>query len=220
MRGVVGRDVHEQPVARAARLGAASTALTTLNVARSTRPACAPAASHTRLVLARRRRARASDDDELAAAVRRSRRPASTVTCASSMRKRRRLPHLPADELVEILAPAPAPSRTARATPWRRVSGTTSATRRGRPPSRSSTRRSASATTRRGRGCSARSAPATTAPGGQRLDGVRARRRAPPLRAPSAIGRHAPRRDLDGRPAGRAWRRERRAVLIRRTSPC
>ena len=203
----------------AGRRRPASTALMTLKVARSTMPACAPAAAQTSSYCLDDVAPR-QHDDELTAARRPARRRARTADLRVLDRERRRLAHLPPDELVEVAAPARAPSRSRSSDTLATLSGTTSATRLGRPPIRVEHPSQGAADGPRRRGCSRRSAPGRTAPGGQRLDGVRRDGRLAAARLDARAADTRCRRSPP-RPSAEAVRAAATAMrLIRRTSPC
>ena len=214
----VGRDVHEQPVARAGAAAAPARALITLNVARSTSPACAPAVGARLLVLRddvaprqRRRRTRCPVGQRAARHVTLSTAPPRSGT-ARLLRTCHRI------ELVEVVRLRAAPARGGPATPCATGSGTTSATRAGRPPSCSSTRADGlphrADVRRRWR----RSAPAPP----RRPAAARRACAATTGRAARATRRARPRRgaDLDAATSGGGDCQRQSRRLIRRTSPC
>ena len=148
---------------------------------------------------------RASDDDEFLAVGGRAARHVADLRVFD--RERRRLAHLPAHQLIEILRRAPAPARSAPATPWR--PGRARPGRRAADgPMRSSTRATARRRPPRDRGRWRRSATARA----RRPAAARSRAPRPPAgrRAHSSAGRrHAVGRDLDGDAGGGARRAER-----------
>ena len=100
-RRVVGRDVDEQPVGRGSTRAPASTALITLNVERSTSPGVRAGLGAQALVLLHDVPRRASETMNSWPSLGAQARHVADLRLLD--RERRRLAHLPAHELVEIL---------------------------------------------------------------------------------------------------------------------
>ena len=159
---------------------------------------------------------RASDDDELAAAV-----GAADAGRLGDERlfdgKRRRLPHLPAHQLIEILAPG----RHLVELDERHLRGQVGNDERharGRVPARSSAARSADTTAARSRMFEEVS-DAMTAPGGSGSDAY-ACTTSPPLRSPTTAAATRSVAISTAASGGGLASHEENRLMIRRTSPC